>query len=61
MRRADPETQIQHTEPLLSVCQNTALQLGQPLTKAHTFTKCDNTTGWPVCNDMQQGAVNQVF
>ena len=33
-----------HTEPLLSVCQDTALQLGQPLTKAHTFTKCDNTT-----------------
>ena len=32
------------TEPLLSVCQDTALQLGQPLTKAHTFTKCDNTT-----------------
>ena len=44
MRRADPETHIQHTEPLLSVCQDTALQLGQPLTKAHTFTKCDNTT-----------------
>ena len=32
------------TQPLLSVCQNSALQLDQPLTKAHTFTKCDNIT-----------------